>query len=151
MPSTIYATLRSRRPALSQITSASEIPWRRAASVHLFPGERGVRQVVPASELHGLKRASERGAQVLLGAEHRPHDLELLIGEPDDPHGCPLSWVAGKLGTGTDGNRAADPPNYRASDPPSAGGGTAENSVVARGWMRTATIRLSRTDSTLIS
>ena len=37
--------------------------------------------------------AAEGGAEMILGAEHRPQNLELLVGEPDDPHGCPQTGI----------------------------------------------------------
>ncbi len=116
----------------------------------VLPGELGVGKVVPARQLHRLERAAQRRAEVLLRTEHRPQDLELLIGKPHDPHGRPSLVVAGTLGTPADGNgpRRAAQPASRSLAP--GGAGIARCSPVTV-RIRTATIRLSRTDSTRIS
>ena len=82
--------MRLRLPARSQITSASEIPWRRAASAHRIPGKLGLRKFVPARQVKRLQRAPQRGPQMLLGAKHGSQDLELLVGELHYPHAIPL-------------------------------------------------------------
>ena len=53
---------------------------------HLAPGKLGFGEVIPAGEVERLECALESRPPMLLGAEHRPDHLELLIAEPDDPH-----------------------------------------------------------------
>src|SRR4029453_3149152 len=52
----------------------------------LAPGKLGLGEGVPAGQVERLQGSFERRPPVLLGAEHRPDHLKLLIAEPDDPH-----------------------------------------------------------------
>src|SRR5262249_27625507 len=66
-------------------------PLAAGASGDLAPRKLRLRELVPAGELHRLQRAAQRGAEVILGAQHPLQDLELLVGEPNQPHRLPLS------------------------------------------------------------
>ena len=75
----------SGRPHRSQTTSASDTPWRFAVRATSSHGS-SASEARPSGQVECLERALERRAEVLLRAEQRPQDLELLIGEPDYPH-----------------------------------------------------------------
>ena len=132
------------RPAMSQITSASLIPCSSACSLTCGQGSSRLGQVVPARELQRLERALELGPDLALDADQVLERLELALGEACGPH-------------------TADHPQVDVGSRPQARGaadGSAAAAVSARlaasvlapcvGWMRTASTRFSRTDSTRI-
>jgi hypothetical protein len=59
----------------------------------------GIGELVPSGEVQRFQRSTQSRPQVLLGSQHSAKNLELLIGQLYDPHGCPLHSVSRTIGS----------------------------------------------------
>ena len=63
----------------------------------LLPGELGLGQLVPAGQVESLDRTLQRRAEMFLGTQQRPHNLELLVGQANNPHAVPPTFGGSRV------------------------------------------------------
>src|SRR5680860_22296 len=84
----------ARHQGCSPASAVPDDVGRRAALMaggrfDLVPGKLGFGQLVPAGQVECLDRSFERRAEMFLGAQQRPQNLQLLIAHPHNPHAIP--------------------------------------------------------------